>query len=582
MIRNSIFFLIFFSFWFSHIGKSQDSQLNKINLTCFQRDYISWDLSIEDCPSFSVDSFQIHIKNSDSDPFTVIENNTDPSVREYRNEIIKSSEELFVKYFIRCSGENISLYSDTLSLPAVREAVELDTIEVLPDGSVSLSWEKIPVEGMSYIVKSIIDGSSHEISGTLNENSFVDSRKLANHEKVFYSISAYNSCNYNLPEPDEFYNTSLLSGRLTECTGAMEFEFEPFSFWKARTASRHLMIIQDGTLIDSVELPADSGTFLYDQLKNNESYTFYVLERSSAIKKKQTSKSNSVHVFTEFYEPIKWITIRDINIQTDNSAVITWETNLHDPRLDFVLYKDKTPTILKNSDLTVIEKGKIYQSMIPDFSLNSIEYNIGLQDSCGNEVLSFSKAPLITDGTLSGGLDLNIQWTGISDDEWRINQYHIFYKNHGSFSELSSVNGNELEFQHHFDENNPMDSLCYYIEAEGDLYFPEADSTATTKIRSNTVCLYGETIISLPNAFHPDGINEYKPIIAPSTNIRSYTMTIFDRYGNLIFKTHDLEEGWNGYHSHRRAFSDTYVILVELENNNGEKWKESGSLLLLH
>lgn len=528
-----------------------------------------------------VDSFQIFASDTGADAFTVIEHNTDPSVREHKNEIIKSTEELFIKYFVRCSGQNHTIYSDTLSFSSIREAVELDTIQVLPDGQVSLSWQKIPTEGMTYIVKSIIDESSHEISGSLQTNSYTDSRKLANHEKVFYSISAYNSCRYNLPEPDEFYHTSFLTGQWTQCSGKINFEFEPFSSWRATTASRHLMVLKEGKLADSVELGAEFETFSYDRLQNNTEYEFYVREISHS-KRSQVAISNHIKIHTDFYDPIRWITIHHIDIDENDNATVTWETNPHLPKHPFHIHAGGEVIPVENTSLSILEPQKKYQITIPSFAPDEKEYALSLQDSCGNEIISLPKKPLVTQGNLSGGLDLNIQWSDIGDQEWLINRYHIFYKNNGSFSQLSSVSGSNFQYHHLFEESNPVDSLCYYIEAEGDLYFPDKDSTTTTKIRSNTICLYGETTISIPNAFHADGDKVFKPIIAPRSNIRHYTLTIFDRYGNIIFKTHDIEEGWRGTVDKRKGFTDTYVVFVELEINNGEKWKESGSLLLFH
>lgn len=588
MIRNSIFFLLFFCFSTIHFGFSQSINTNKITLNCFQRDYISWEFSFDECTDPIIDSFQIHALLPDENSYTIIHQQTDPTITDFKDDIIRSAEHLFIKYFFRCSNNNLTISSDTISLNLLRQAVELDTIQVLPDGNVYLSWRKIPIDGMSYIVKSIIDESSQEISGTLHKNSFVDTRGLANKDAVNYSISAYNSCNYNLPEPDEFYRTSILSGQLTQCSGKMEFHFSSFSKWRADTKSRYLMVEQNGTLIDSMSLQDNSDSFVYDRLTNNEHYSFYVLERSSDPQVSQIAISNSVEIAVQFYEPIKWITIQDIAIRSENSAAIAWETNLHDPQFDFVLYKNDVPIPLEKSEISVLEESKRYQSDIPDFNLDNTEYRIGLQDSCGNEILSLPKTLLITDGNLSGGLDFNIRWNDISDSEWRVDHYNIYYQTNGSYSLLESVNKDVHSLQHSFDNSNPLDSICYYIEANGALYPSEAESSSDSvyssnmKIRSIITCLYGETIISIPNAFHANGENTFKPIIAPTSNISSYSMMIFDRYGNLVFKTDNLEEGWNGYDQQKNSFTDTYVVLVEMENNDGKKWKESGSLLLFH
>ena len=139
--------------------------------------------------------------------------------------------------------------------------------------------------------------------------------------------------------------------------------------------------------------------------------------------------------------------------------------------------------------------------------------------------------------------------------------------------------GTTFDFQHGFDENNPVDSLCYYVVARGEVVFDDIDSTAELSIRSNTVCLYGETVVQLPNAYRP-GQAPYRPIIVPQSNIVTYAFRVFDRYGNLIFETNNPGDGWNGQYQGKDGFMDVYVVQVEMTSTHGDKIEKSGSLLL--
>jgi len=71
--------------------------------------------------------------------------------------------------------------------------------------------------------------------------------------------------------------------------------------------------------------------------------------------------------------------------------------------------------------------------------------------------------------------------------------------------------------------------------------------------------------VYIPNAFSPDsdGLNDMFKASANCT-LESFHMMIFNRWGNLVFESHDIDTGWNG-DSGNDSFhtsSDTYFYLV--------------------
>jgi gliding motility-associated-like protein len=65
--------------------------------------------------------------------------------------------------------------------------------------------------------------------------------------------------------------------------------------------------------------------------------------------------------------------------------------------------------------------------------------------------------------------------------------------------------------------------------------------TAQHDVRIN-----GETTLFIPNAFTPNG-NTLNDVFMPKmSGILEFEMLIFDRWGNQIFRTTDMYEGWNG------------------------------------
>jgi gliding motility-associated-like protein len=97
-----------------------------------------------------------------------------------------------------------------------------------------------------------------------------------------------------------------------------------------------------------------------------------------------------------------------------------------------------------------------------------------------------------------------------------------------------------------------------------------------------------------PNAFTPSTFGplggKYNPeekerkneIFHPlAKNIVDYEMEIFNRWGEMVFKTNDITIGWDGYVKGKLAKSDNYIWKVRARCNNGRAMLKTGTILLL-
>ncbi|MCF6366062.1 MAG: PKD domain-containing protein [Bacteroidales bacterium] len=85
-----------------------------------------------------------------------------------------------------------------------------------------------------------------------------------------------------------------------------------------------------------------------------------------------------------------------------------------------------------------------------------------------------------------------------------------------------------------------------------------------------------------PNAFTPngDGINDvFKPALYRS--VESFKMEIYNRWGELVFYTEDIETGWTGYFDGKLSLQDVYVWRAEGIYLNGTPFIFAGSVTLL-
>ncbi|MEM9917000.1 MAG: PKD domain-containing protein [Bacteroidota bacterium] len=77
----------------------------------------------------------------------------------------------------------------------------------------------------------------------------------------------------------------------------------------------------------------------------------------------------------------------------------------------------------------------------------------------------------------------------------------------------------------------------------------------------------------LPNAFTPNGDNVNDGFLGKGffNGIRDFSMTIYNRWGELIFQTANPDEGWNGRKNNTGEMSQVgvYVYLVQFEDPRG-------------
>jgi gliding motility-associated-like protein len=100
-------------------------------------------------------------------------------------------------------------------------------------------------------------------------------------------------------------------------------------------------------------------------------------------------------------------------------------------------------------------------------------------------------------------------------------------------------------------------------------------------------------VIQIPNAFMPnkeqegDGsFNALEPtnsVFFPFTEyVDKYHLMIYDRWGELIFESFDVNIGWNGYYNGKLCQQDVYFWKLDLTFTDGFNEKRVGDVTLLH
>ena len=85
----------------------------------------------------------------------------------------------------------------------------------------------------------------------------------------------------------------------------------------------------------------------------------------------------------------------------------------------------------------------------------------------------------------------------------------------------------------------------------------------------------------VPNAFAPDGINN---TFGPKGQFFDYTqfeMTIYNRWGEQVHLTNDINQAWDGTVDGKDASSGTYVYIIRYKDGEGKEKSKKGTLTLI-
>ena len=149
--------------------------------------------------------------------------------------------------------------------------------------------------------------------------------------------------------------------------------------------------------------------------------------------------------------------------------------------------------------------------------------------------------------------------------------------------------------------NSNFDQVSWYID---DSYISFGD-TITHKFKvpgnyqvtaigeSEPMCQISESIqvmvvagdiLFLPNAFSPndDQVNDIYRGYGDPDLMESYRMTIWDRWGTLLFESTDLSDGWNGYYKNQLLPAGVYVCRMVIKDKSSQIHTLTKSITLVY
>ena len=91
-------------------------------------------------------------------------------------------------------------------------------------------------------------------------------------------------------------------------------------------------------------------------------------------------------------------------------------------------------------------------------------------------------------------------------------------------------------------------------------------------------------VLYFPNAFTPfyqDGINDFFEIIGNKKAIQSFVVAIYDKWGNQVFYSNDVDFKWDGKVNSQFAINQTFKYAVKVYTFQGRRYVYKGLVTVL-
>jgi gliding motility-associated-like protein len=226
-----------------------------------------------------------------------------------------------------------------------------------------------------------------------------------------------------------------------------------------------------------------------------------------------------------------------------------------------------------NNNYGLLKKTTAYR-VADSYSLESNScYKISYTDVCGNlSPESLEACPIKLTGNLTTDNNINLSWTPYTGYENGVNHYTLEkYTSAGTL--LASIDVTETNYT---DESEDLNVQIY-------MYVVKAipNSAGVAMSISNTLTIIKDPNLFYPAAFTPNGDNLNDLFNVYGQYITSFEMDIYNRWGELMFTTSQLDIGWDGTFKGNAMPEGTYTFVANIKDLAGRTFKKSGTVLLL-
>ena len=252
-----------------------------------------------------------------------------------------------------------------------------------------------------------------------------------------------------------------------------------------------------------------------------------------------------------------------------NSVILEWQAVANFIPAEFSIEKSI------QGNYSFLSTTTQYAFSDPEYKLEQAScYKISYKDVCDNQSpVSLEACPVRLSGNLLKDNTINLTWTPYLGWVNGVSGYTIEkYSEDGQLLQTFQV-GAATAFLDDSDDLN-YQTFLYVVKAT-------AVEGGLGQAVSNIIAILKDPNLFHPTAFTPNGDNLNDIFSVFGQYVVDFEMKIFNRWGELLYTTDNLEQGWDGTFRGNQMPEGTYTFIANIKDRAGRTFKRSGSVLLL-
>ena len=541
---------------------------------------LTWSLPSNACGPFV--AYNIYRSTDINGPYLLIYTEINQSATTHVDAVGNGNSVTYYYYMVsdyNCPGATF-LNSDTIdNLDPVSPVINYVTVF---NNNAVINWEpSTSPETYGYIIYKVVGGNQpiDTVYG-LNNTTYTDFNSSLNTDTASYTLSSIDSCLNTGPLNVAPQHTIYLEQTIDHCNRTILLKWLPYENWQHPIQQYDVYESVNGGLPTLVTtLSPDSLSYHLKGMNDGDSICVTIVATESTTL--FTSASNSVCSKVNIVQAANDLYIRNVTVAGPKEIDVYYSmdsladlVNIRIERgLDSV-YFSPLATFTPPADLSLINMFSDTMALPDELSYY---YRIITTDSCnGNDTSTIGKSVLLT-GYAFTDLSYLLRWDESFIEHATVTGYTIYRDDGSGFNKVTTLSSSIFEYS---ESALPTVTPCYYAEALDSLVFPNG-VVDTVRSRSNVLCLNQPNQIYMPNAFAPEGKNNiFKPILS-FTTYSSYSFTVYNRWGEIIFTSKNPDTGWDGRYNGNIVQQGAYAYEVLIVDDTKKQLASRGTVLVV-
>jgi len=392
------------------------------------------------------------------------------------------------------------------------------------------------------------------------------------------SIASFDSCNLFTPISGS-QKAVYLNGKIDTCAKTISLSWNLYMGWPASKQYLVLDLNNIGYRI-SKELTLEETNLTINNITLGDNLCYYI--RTEQINSRITSSSNTICFATRKLKVPKFNYISNVTVDNNTAIKISLLSDL-DADTDSILLEREVNGLNGYKPLFKYKANEISTSFDQyDYSANFnsfyYSYRVKTIDKCLNQssISNIGRSIYLTNPFVLKNI-WHFTWNTYSGWEKGIETQEIETSDNRFTWNIFKTESPNVETLKYSEESLTSDSLCFRVINKEEL---NNNNTSSTSI-SNIQCIYSIKDFYFPGTINPNSHNNTFRIYGIGLDKTRAKMEIFNRWGEKIFETTDLETGWDTKLNGELADMGSYIYKSTFYDLRNKYYIKTGTIFII-